>query len=80
MPSPKKARQSTDGEDAKKDLYVICNGLPGAMGKEVAMACHKRGLKVANFALTGPNMPETVDLPVSEIQSTSIAFVCINIK
>jgi hypothetical protein len=66
MSTPKKARRSGEnGEEAEKELYVICNGLPGAMGKEVSIACFKRGLKVADFALTGPNMPETVDVEVS---------------
>mmetsp|Transcript_37571 Transcript_37571/g.120759 ORF Transcript_37571/g.120759 Transcript_37571/m.120759 type:complete len:314 (-) Transcript_37571:370-1311(-) len=33
---------------------VMVNGLPGAMGREVAAACLRRGLEVAPFALTGP--------------------------
>jgi 4-hydroxy-tetrahydrodipicolinate reductase len=33
---------------------VMINGLPGAMGREVAAACLRRGLEVAPVALTGP--------------------------
>jgi len=62
MPA-KKQKVSEDAAEATTfDRYVICNGLPGAMGKEVAHACFKRGLKVAPFALTGPNMPESVEV------------------
>lgn len=32
---------------------VVMNGLPGAMGKEVAAACVRRGMKLAPVALTG---------------------------
>jgi len=65
MPTPKKARTSAGADEPKPEVYVICNGLPGAMGREVSQACHKRGLKVAEFALTGPNMPADVDVEVS---------------
>jgi len=42
-------------------LHVMMNGLPGAMGKEIAAACLRRhGVDLAPFALTGPNMPESV--------------------
>lgn len=43
-------------------LAVIVNGLPGAMGREVSAACARRSVKIAPFALTGPNMPETIDM------------------
>jgi len=33
---------------------VMVNGLPGAMGREVAAACLRRGLVLAPMALTGP--------------------------
>ena len=36
-------------------LAVMVNGLPGAMGREIAAACLRRGLDVAPVALTGPN-------------------------
>lgn len=37
------------------DVTIMMNGLPGAMGKEIAMACLKReGVALAPFALTGP--------------------------
>ena len=32
---------------------VMVNGLPGAMGREVAAACLRRGLELAPFGLTG---------------------------
>jgi len=36
-------------------LAVMVNGLPGAMGREIAAACLRRGLDVAPVALTGPS-------------------------
>uniref|UniRef100_A0A7S0J372 Uncharacterized protein n=1 Tax=Calcidiscus leptoporus TaxID=127549 RepID=A0A7S0J372_9EUKA len=39
---------------------LIVNGLPGAMGVEIARACLRRGLPLAPFALTGPGQPAAV--------------------
>ena len=40
-------------------LTVMMNGLPGAMGKEIAAACLRRaGVDLAPYCLTGPGMPE----------------------
>jgi hypothetical protein len=36
------------------DVLVVMNGLPGAMGVEVAEACLRRGMRLAPFGLTGP--------------------------
>ena len=36
----------------------MVNGLPGAMGKEVAAACLRRGLDVCPVGLTGPQIEE----------------------
>ena len=35
---------------------VMVNGLPGAMGREVAAACLRRGLHLVPVALTGPGL------------------------
>mmetsp|Transcript_4865 Transcript_4865/g.7320 ORF Transcript_4865/g.7320 Transcript_4865/m.7320 type:complete len:332 (-) Transcript_4865:275-1270(-) len=43
---------------ANEDIHVMMNGLPGAMGKEVAAACLRRGYKLAPYALTGPGVSE----------------------
>ena len=55
--SKKKAKTS---EEIK--IAVFVNGLPGAVSQEIAKACVRRGLKVAPIALTGPNMPESIDI------------------
>lgn len=36
------------------EVLVVMNGLPGAMGVEVAEACLRRGMRLAPFGLTGP--------------------------
>jgi len=41
------------------DVMVVMNGLPGAMGKEVAAACVRRGMKLAPVALTGRDFAGT---------------------
>jgi 4-hydroxy-tetrahydrodipicolinate reductase len=44
-------------------LTVMMNGLPGAMGKEIAAACLRReGVGLAPFALTGPGCGGEVDV------------------
>merc|ERR1719291_812961 len=42
-----------------QELTLMVNGLPGAMGREIAAACLRRGLKLAPFALTGPGVPDS---------------------
>jgi 4-hydroxy-tetrahydrodipicolinate reductase len=34
---------------------VMINGLPGAMGREIAAACLRRGVELVPFGLTGPD-------------------------
>ena len=36
------------------DVAIMMNGLPGAMGREIAEAALRRGVRLAPFALTGP--------------------------
>jgi len=56
--------------------YVMMNGLPGAMGKEVGAACLRRGFALAPYALTGPGMPSTVDVDDLEGgKSTTVKLV-----
>lgn len=43
---------------AAPKVAVMVNGLPGAMGKEVAAACLRRGLAVCSVGLTGPQIEE----------------------
>ena len=35
-------------------VAIMMNGLPGAMGHEIAAAALRRGVQLAPFALTGP--------------------------
>ena len=35
-------------------MAVMINGLPGAMGREIASACLRRGVELVPFGLTGP--------------------------
>ena len=45
------------------DVTVMMNGLPGAMGLEIAAACLRReGVALAPFALTGPGCAGEVDV------------------
>ena len=39
-------------------VVVMVNGLPGAMGKEVAAACLRRGLALCPVGLTGPQIED----------------------
>jgi len=41
---------------APSDIHIMMNGLPGAMGQEVAAACLRRGFKIAPYAFTGPDV------------------------
>lgn len=43
-------------------VTVMMNGLPGAMGIEVSQACLRRGMGLAEKALTGPGMPEECEV------------------
>ena len=45
--------------DAAADIYIMMNGLPGNMGKEVAAACLRKGFSMAPYALTGAAVSET---------------------
>ena len=36
-------------------MAVMINGLPGAMGREIASACLRRGVELVPFGLTGPD-------------------------
>jgi len=62
---------------AEEDIMVVMNGLPGAMGREVAAACQRRGMKLAPFALTGASYGgDTVDVggvSVSLVDGTNTA-------
>jgi len=40
-------------DDASPSCALMVNGLPGAMGVEIAAACLRRGVALAPFALTG---------------------------
>lgn len=55
-------RMSNKKKAKTEMLVALVNGLPGSMGKEIAKVCVKRGIKVAEFALTGPNMPEDMEV------------------
>lgn len=53
--------------DAKKrktatSPVVMMNGLPGAMGVEIAQAVLRKGFGLAEMALTGPGMPAEVEV------------------
>lgn len=41
---------------------VMMNGLPGAMGVEVSQACLRRGMGLAEKAMTGPGMPKECEV------------------
>lgn len=45
------------------EVTIVMNGLPGAMGIEVAQACLRRGMRLAPVGLTGPSRQgETIDI------------------
>ena len=49
------ATTSRSTQACMSDVTVMMNGLPGAMGLEIAAACLRReGVALAPFALTGP--------------------------
>ena len=47
----------TDALDAE-NVHIMMNGLPGAMGREVAAACLRKGMKLSPVAFTGPDVKE----------------------
>ena len=75
----KKQRRAAERETT----VFMMNGLPGAMGHEVAAACLKAGFELAPYALTGTGMPSKVNvdgvavalLPPSDGAAIDAAFV-----
>jgi 4-hydroxy-tetrahydrodipicolinate reductase len=65
---PSSKRQRTDHEDG---IVVMMNGLPGAMGHEVAQACLRAGLSLTTEALGGRSATDTTVVQVVE-GSTSV--------
>lgn len=45
-------------EPASPPLTLMVNGLPGAMGVEIAAACLRRGIALAPFAMTGDQIEQ----------------------
>ncbi|GBG31187.1 4-hydroxy-tetrahydrodipicolinate reductase 1, chloroplastic [Hondaea fermentalgiana] len=66
MSAPKKMKSS---------VVAVVNGLPGNMGKEIAQACLRRGLEVADVALTGANMPKDVTVEKDDGGSVTVNLV-----
>ena len=57
------ATTSRSTQACMSDVTVMMNGLPGAMGLEIAVACLRReGVALAPFALTGPGCAGEVDV------------------
>lgn len=48
-------------------VTVMMNGLPGAMGHEVAAACIRRGFTLAPTAMTGPGMPADCEVKEGDV-------------
>ncbi|KAH9261567.1 dihydrodipicolinate reductase [Batrachochytrium salamandrivorans] len=67
--APRAAKKTKVAEEEFKPIAIV-NGLPGAMGVEIAQACLRRKLELAPFALTGPNMPATV-----EVEGTTVKLI-----
>ena len=44
---------------APPKFALMINGLPGAMGKEIAAACLRRGIELAPFGMTGDAITDT---------------------
>ncbi|KAJ8600047.1 hypothetical protein CTAYLR_001822 [Chrysophaeum taylorii] len=55
---------------APSDVVVMMNGLPGKMGIEVADACARRGMSLAEVALTGKEESAPI-----EVASTTVKLV-----
>jgi 4-hydroxy-tetrahydrodipicolinate reductase len=45
---------AASSSSSSSDVSIMMNGLPGAMGREIAAAALRRGVRLAPFALTGP--------------------------
>lgn len=52
------------------EVVVMMNGLPGNMGREVAAACVRRGMSLAQYALTGLEESSTID-----VENTAVTLV-----
>lgn len=71
MPPHRAVRQAAHMSSVPpEDITVVMNGLPGAMGQEVARACLRRGMALAPMALTGPGMPESTDVEEGDVRAT----------
>eukprot|EP00953_Heterococcus_sp_UTEX-ZZ885_P035092 18137-Heterococcus_DN1.PRE.1 len=53
--------------ESPADIYIMMNGLPGNMGKEVAAACLRKGFSMAPYALTGADVRAT-EVQVDDMQ------------
>ena len=53
------------------DIYVMVNGMPGPMATAAAEACLRKGLKLSNVALTGPDVPSATITVVDTVTGTS---------
>jgi Dihydrodipicolinate reductase, N-terminus len=53
--------------ESPADIYIMMNGLPGNMGKEVAAACLRKGFSMAPYALTGADVRDT-EVQVDDMQ------------
>jgi 4-hydroxy-tetrahydrodipicolinate reductase len=66
--APISRHRATPTDDAGP-IYVMVNGMPGPMATAAAEACLRKGLSLAPFALTGPDVPsitQTVVDPVTQ--------------
>ncbi|KAG8466078.1 hypothetical protein KFE25_005648 [Diacronema lutheri] len=60
---PARVQMATVTTSKPTEVTVVVNGLPGAMGVEVAQACLRRGMRLASVGLTGPSRQgETVEV------------------
>jgi len=59
----------------KSSVQVIICGLPGNMGKEIAQACYRRGVDVAEVALTGKGMPEEATIEKDDGATATIKLL-----
>lgn len=74
--SPRRSVLRMSGDLEAGNIHVMMNGLPGAMGKEVAAACLRKGMKLSPVAFTGPNVeeetvgcgPEPAEEPTQEVR------------
>ena len=67
--APRMSAAASSSSSDDDGLAVMMNGLPGAMGLEIAAACARRdGVSLAPFALTGPGMPGEVEVGGSTVE------------